>query len=88
MIDSYGRWFMEEDYSKYPEDKLCDYDRIAIKIQNDGYVPKTSFENLITMIFSYYENQCDDYGYDRDNMDDCYNFVMESGGWSEFDYTD
>ena len=30
MVDCYGRWTEEQDYSKYPEEKMCDYDYMAI----------------------------------------------------------
>lgn len=29
MIDNYGRWTPEEDYSTYPREKWCDMDRVA-----------------------------------------------------------
>lgn len=29
MVDTYGRWHEEEDYSTYPEEKWCDYDTMA-----------------------------------------------------------
>ncbi len=29
MVDTYGRWHEEEDYSTYPEGKWCDYDTMA-----------------------------------------------------------
>lgn len=55
MVDTYGRWTEEKDYSTYPKEKWCDYDYMAAWIRKQGYEPKTDMENLITMIFSYYE---------------------------------
>lgn len=51
MVDTYGRWTEEKDYSTYPKEKWCDYDYMAAWIREQGYEPKTDMENLITMIF-------------------------------------
>lgn len=40
MVDTYGRWTEEKDYSTYPKEKLCDYDYMAIWIREQGYEPK------------------------------------------------
>lgn len=95
MVDGWtGKWYPEEDYSKYPKEKWCDYDKLCNAIRNDGYDPKTDMENLITMCFLHFdnclefENDCakdylkmyDDYG------DACVEFIKEDGGWEEFDY--
>ncbi len=95
MVDTYGRWYEEEDYSTYPEEKWCDYDTMAAWIREHGYKPKTSMENLITMIFSYYEEEIASHAsdYDTENgnfngtyTDACKAYVEESGGLEEFDY--
>ena len=95
MVDTYGRWTEEKDYSTYPEEKWCDYDYMAIWIREQGYTPETSMENLITMIFSYYEeeigNHVSDYDTENGNFDGTYTeavqaYVMDSGGLAEFDY--
>ena len=94
MVDGWtGKWYPEKDYSKYPKEKWCDYDHICMAIREDGYVPKTDMENLITMIFLYFDNpDIEDYGYKRVdnngyfNIKECIEYVKESGGWSEFDY--
>lgn len=69
---------------------------IEKKIVADGYKPKTSMENLISMIILYFD--CDDnYGeYDEESgmggygeeftLEECYRYVEESGGYAEFDY--
>lgn len=54
MVDTYGRWTEEKDYSTYPKEKLCDYDYMAIWIREQGYKPKTDMENLISNIFCFY----------------------------------
>lgn len=100
MVDCYGRWSEEQDYSKYPEEKWCDYDYMAIWIREQGYEPETSMENLIFNIMS--SHDWDDnvvkFGYyalkdERkfpDNMmvyiPDIVEYVRDSGGLSEFDY--
>lgn len=95
MVDTYGRWIEEKDYSTYPKDKWCDYDCMASWIRQQGYVPKTSMENLISMIFVYYEgeigNHVSDYDTESGNFEGtyveaCQAFVEDSGGISEFDY--
>ena len=51
MVDWFGRWHKEKDYSTYPDEKLTDYDYMAVWIRGKEYEPKTSMENLIDMIF-------------------------------------
>lgn len=72
------------------------YDNIKNKIVADGYVPETSFENLIKNIVLIFD--CDDnYGeYDEETgfggygdeftMEECLRYIEESGGYQEFDY--
>jgi hypothetical protein len=79
----------ETNYAKY-------YSDIEKKIISDDYEPKTSMENLISMVVLYFD--CDDnYGeYDSKtgyggygeefSLDECFRYVEESGGWQEFDY--
>lgn len=96
MVDQWtGRWTEEQDYSKYPEEKWCDYDYMAVWIRKQGYEPETSMENLITNIFAFYEseieNHVSDYDTKNGNFDGTYTeavqaFVRDSGGLSEFDY--
>lgn len=85
MVDQYGRWYEEKDYTNYPKEKLCDYDRMAIWIREVGYQIKTDMENLITMIFLHYDSECAEYDKEFD-IDDCKNYVIDSGGFTEFDY--
>ena len=95
MVNTYGRWTEEKDYSTYPEEKMCDYDKMAVWIRGRGYEPETSMENLITMIFIYFdeefESNISDYGAALENFDGsytkaCQSYVEDSGGLAEFDY--
>ncbi|RHE72434.1 hypothetical protein DW722_07255 [Mediterraneibacter gnavus] len=97
MVDTYGRWHEEEDYSTYPEEKWCDYDTMAAWIREHGYEPKTSMENLINMIFAHYECEIEDdknNTYHPNNFRDCKDpwisgykvYVEDNGGFEEFDY--
>lgn len=72
------------------------YKDIEKKIVADGYQPKTTMGNLITMIILSFD--CDDnYGeYDEETgfggygeeftLEECFRYVEESGGYREFDY--
>lgn len=85
MVDWFGRWREEKDYSTYPEVKWCAYDYMAVWIREKGYNPKTSMENLIDMIFLHYESECEEE--DKEfNIEDCIEYVMASGGIEMFDY--
>lgn len=95
MVDWFGRWTEEKDYSQYPKEKWCDYDYMATWIRKQGYEPRTGMENLITNIFSFYEseigNHVSDYDTENGNFDGTYTeaaqaYVMDSGGLSEFDF--
>ena len=100
MVDTYGRWKEEKDYSTYPKEKWCDYDYMATWVRSKGYEPETSMENLITMIFGYYEDtdevreRCyfgiqDTRKYPDNlmvNIPDVEEYVVASGGLSEFDF--
>lgn len=72
------------------------YNDIENKILNDGYEPKTSMDNLISMIVLSFD--CDDnYGeYDESTgsggcgdeftLEECFRYIEDSGGYYEFDY--
>lgn len=72
------------------------YKDIEQKILADGYKPKTSMDNLISMIILSFD--CDDnYGeYDEETgfggygeeftLGECFRYVEESGGYAEFDW--
>ena len=95
MVDTYGRWTEEKDYSIYPKEKWCDYDYMATWIREKRYEPKTSMENLISMVFSHYECEIGSHvsefdtesgNFDGTYTDACKAFVEASGGLREFDY--
>ena len=79
----------EANYEKHYKD-------IEKRIVTDGYNPKTTIDNLITMIILSFD--CDDnYGeYDEETgfggygeeftLEECFRYVEESGGYAEFDY--
>lgn len=85
MVDWLGRWCEEEDYSKYPKEKWCDYDNMAVWIRSKGYEIKTDMENLITMIFGHYYSELEENNVEF-TIDGCKDFVIGSGGFAEFDY--
>lgn len=72
------------------------YKDIEKKIVEDGYKPKTSMDNLISMIILHFD--CDDnYGeFDEETgmggygeeftLEECFRYIEESGGYAEFDY--
>lgn len=98
MVDAYGTWYEEKDYSNYPKEKWCDMDYMAVYIKAKGYEPKTSMTNLIDMIFAYYDGYLEDndkmFYTDIEKSEnelhvsikdiDC--FVEDNGGLKEFDY--
>lgn len=85
MVDQNGRWYEESDYSVYPKNKLCDYDRIAIWIRCQGYKPETSMEHLIDMIFSHYLCEIE-YEEAEFSINGCIQYIEASGGIKMFDY--
>lgn len=72
------------------------YKDIEKKIIKDGYEPKTTMDNLISMIILYFD--CDDnYGeYNEETgfggygegftLEECFRYIEDSGGYAEFDY--
>lgn len=98
MIDWCGRWEEERDYSVYPKEKWCDMDYMANWIKGTGYIPKTSLENLIIMIFMGYEEELKEYNKEfytditesenglMVSIEDVSCYVSDCGGLSEFDF--
>lgn len=82
MVDWYGNWTFEPNT---PEDKKNDSDRVAEWILSKGYTPKTSIENLVDMIWAYYDSPDNDHPEEFD-INSIAEFVEISGGLSEFDY--
>jgi len=94
MVDNFGIWTLEEDYSLYPKEKWCDMDYVANYINEQGYVPKTSMASLIEMVLLHFTGEVEDNDmfapmYRQNNMINISNlsaFVEASGGFKEFDY--
>ena len=72
------------------------YSDIEKKIIADGYIPKTSIENLIKMIILYFD--CDDnygefdavsgcggYG-DGFTLEGCFQYIEDGGGYETFEF--
>lgn len=86
MVDWFGRWHEEKDYSTYHKEKWCDYDHMANWIRKQGYEPQNNtMEKLIDMIFLHYEGECEDEDKEFD-VEECMEYVMNSGGIEMFDY--
>lgn len=85
MVDGLGRWTEEKDYSTYPIEKWCDYDRMATWIRSQEYEPLTSMGYLIDMIFLHYDSFLYDYN-ETFSIEGCIEFVEENGGIRMFDY--
>lgn len=93
MVNSWtNTWTAEKDYSSYPEEKMCDCDRIAKLIMDRGYKVNTTLENLVENIISFYD--LDKEGCYQD-MEEKYGivtaiqtYVEDCGGFYEFDYYD
>lgn len=98
MVDWYGRWTEEKDYSVYPKNKWCDMDYMANWIRNVGYEPKTSMENLIEMVLAYYDIELEESNKEfytditesenglMVSVEDISCYVEDNGGLTEFDY--
>lgn len=93
MIDYYGNWTWNPMLS---EDKWCDCDYLAKWISDSKYNVETTIENLVHMILLHFDC-CDNYGeYDPETgfggygdgftLEECKRYVIESGGFREFDY--
>lgn len=85
MVDQFGRWHVEEDYSDYPKENWCACDHIAAWIRSKEYEPQTTMENLISMILIHYENEYEEKNQEF-TVEGCIEFIEASGGIREFDY--
>lgn len=98
MVDWFGNWTAEKDYSAYPKDKWCDYDYVAAWVMEMKYSPKTTIENIVKMIVAHYDSYLSDNNIEfytdievsenepMISVEDVASFVVESGGLKEFDY--
>lgn len=70
MIDCYGHWRKEQDYSKYPKEKWCDMDYVANYLDAIDYEPKNiGWKELIDRLIDNYNDD-----------------VMENGNDSGYEY--
>ena len=90
MVDAFGRWTEEADYSKYPMSKWCDLDYVAKYIREQNYKPELDMEELIErIIYRFNEEQGYEPHYGGDlmiYMPTFAAFVEDMGGVKEFDY--
>lgn len=101
MVDLYGNWMEEKDYSIYPKEKWCFMDYMAVWIRKQNYRIKTDMENLIDMMFEHHNSYTLETGtaFGDDSIpdselyfnieawaEDVQCYVMMSGGIEEFDY--
>lgn len=86
MVNNLGQWTEEKNYNTYPKEKWCDYDYMAVWINECGYKPKTSMENIITMIFLHFETEMENTEGLYFTIENCKDYVELSGGLQEFDY--
>lgn len=95
MVDCYGRWTAESDYSKFPKEKWCDFDYVANYIKEQKYKTITTIENLTYNLIAHFESETEDSNswyfptYNDDfmiNMVGLQNYIEASGGLKEFDY--
>lgn len=102
MIDLYGSWIEEEDYSQYPKEKWCFMDYMAAWIRKQNYKIKTDIENVIDLAESHHRSYVEDTGFSfvkeirwerftRDSTieewaEDVQEYIEASGGLREFDY--
>ena len=83
MVDTYGRWTYEP-YT--PSNKKCWLDRIADWITSTGYKVETTIENIAIMITSHWKLEMEDREEQEDTIENCIEYVNNSGGIGEFDY--
>ena len=82
MVNNCGHWTYEP---CTPDSKKCWLDCIADWITSTGYKVETTIENVAIMVTSHWELAVED-GEIEDTIDNCIQFVEESGGIREFDY--
>lgn len=87
MVDPYGNWVFDPDE---PEEKRNDMDRVALWILSQGYMPRTSIENLTVVLMLHFEGDCETenrpYPDSEDLVPAIATFVGETGTLSDFDY--
>lgn len=90
MVNTWGQWTEEKDYSAYPKEKWCDLDYVANYIREQNYQPKIDMEELSERIINDFEEDEDYEPHYGENfmiyMPNLMAFVKDSGGVEEFDY--
>lgn len=83
MVNNCGHWTYE---SYTPTNKKCWLDLIADWITSTGYKVETTIENVAIMITSHWEIEMENRDEQEDTIENCIQFVIDSGGIGEFDY--
>ena len=83
MVNNCGHWTYEP---CTPDSKKCWLDCIADWITSTGYMVETTIENVAIMVTSHWEIEMEDRQEQEDTIENCIQFVEESGGIGEFDY--
>lgn len=83
MVNNCGYWTYEPYTST---SKKCWLDLIADWIKSTGYKVETTIENVAIMITSHWEIEMENREEQEDTIENCIQFVIDSGGIGEFDY--
>lgn len=83
MVNNCGHWTYEP---CTPNNKKCWLDLIADWIKSTGYKVETTIENVAIMITSHWEIEMENRDEQEDTIENCIQFVIDSGGIGEFDY--
>ena len=86
MVNNLGQWTEEKDYKNFPKSKMCDYDKMAVLIRLTKYEIQTTMENLINMIFLYFDGEMENEDGLYFSIENVMSYVNNSGGFKEFDY--
>lgn len=83
MVDYYGRWTYEPNTA---ENEKCWFDRIADWVMSTKYTIETTIENVAIMITAHWAGEMEDREEQEDTIENCIEYVIDSGGIGEFDY--
>lgn len=83
MVDTYGRWTYEPNTA---ENEKSWFDRIADWVRSTKYTIETTIENVAIMITAHWEGKMEDREEQEDTIENCIEYVIDSGGIGEFDY--
>lgn len=89
MVDTYGRWTPETDYSTYPKEKWCDMDRAYQIVLESGYEVQADVDWVLEYaIGSFLEDEDFNPKYNDNrmiNVEMLREYMEASGGLKEFD---